>query len=152
MKIVNCHCPYCMTKVRAKEKIEIETFDIMGEQISTRVKSLACLNCKEIFNNKQYPDTSIRSAFDKYRRLHKLINPLKFQDKRIKMNLTHKEIAKLLKVNEKELKYFEEGALQSFILNDKINLFINNRKLKHHIKNMKKGILKTKIETFLKQK
>lgn len=138
------YCDFCGKEVKTKIIIKKETFQVREDAFEINAKVMVCAECgEEIFNEKLDTET-LNSVYDKYRKKHNLLFPDEIKNIRKQYGLSRKDFAKLLNWDEKAIRRYENGAVQTQKQNDLL-LFLREPE------NMRTYLAKKKINLSEKQ-
>ena len=121
------YCEKCEKEVETKIIIRKETFNVCGEDIAVDAQILTCGNCGEELFCEELDSITLISAYNEYRRRHKLLLPDEIKKKREQYGLSQRGFAKLLNWGDKTICRYENGSLQDKAHNSLL-LFLKNPK------------------------
>lgn len=138
------YCEFCGKEVKTKIITKKETFYVREDAFEIDAKVMVCAECgEEIFNEKLDTET-LNSVYDKYRKKHNLLSPDEIKKIRKQYELSRKDFAKLLNWDDKAIRRYENGAVQTQQQNDLL-LFLREPN------NMRTYLTKKKITLSEKQ-
>lgn len=138
------YCEFCGKEVKTKIITKKETFYVREDAFEIDAKVMVCAECgEEIFNEKLDTET-LNSVYDKYRKKHNLLSPDEIKKIRKQYELSRKDFAKLLNWDDKAIRRYENGAVQTQQQNDLL-LFLREPE------NMRTYLAKKKINLSEKQ-
>lgn len=106
------YCETCEKNVKAHVITRREMFTVCGEEIEINADVLVCSECgEEIFCEKLDSQTLI-TAYNEYRKRHKLLLPEEIKRIREQYGLSQRSFAKLLNWGDKTIYRYENGAIQ----------------------------------------
>ena len=111
------YCDVCGKEVETKVIERKETFDVCGEDIEVDAKVLVCAECGEEFFSEELDNAALLSAYNEYRRRHKLLFPDEIQKIREPYGLSQRSFAKLLNWGDKTICRYENGSIQDKVHN-----------------------------------
>lgn len=126
------YCEKCEKEVETKIIIRKETFNVCGKDIAVDAQILTCGNCGEELFCEELDSIALISAYNKYRRRHKLLLPDEIKKIREQYGLSQRGFAKLLNWGDKTICRYENGSLQDKAHNSLL-LFLKNPKNMEHI-------------------
>lgn len=106
------HCEECGREVETKIITKKETYEVCGESIEVDAKILICAECGEEFFCEELDSATLNSAYNQYRRNHKLLFPEEIKVIREQYGLSQRGFAKLLGWGDKTVHRYENGSLQ----------------------------------------
>lgn len=141
---IMAYCDFCGKEVKTKIITKKETFYVREDAFEIDAKVMVCAECgEEIFNEKLDTET-LNSVYDKYRKKHNLLFPDEIKKIRKQYELSRKDFAKLLNWDDKAIRRYENGAVQTQQQNDLL-LFLREPN------NMRTYLIKKKIALSEKQ-
>ena len=111
------YCDVCGKEVETKVIERKETFDVCGEDIEVDAKVLVCAECGEEFFSEELDNAALLSAYNEYRRRHKLLFPDEIKKIREQYGLSQRSFAKLLNWGDKTICRYENGSIQDKVHN-----------------------------------
>lgn len=106
------YCDNCGKEVETKIITKRETYDVCGESIEVDAQVLVCVNCEEEFYSEELDNATLVSAYNEYRRRHKLLLPEEIKKIREQYDLSQRSFAKLLNWGDKTICRYENGSVQ----------------------------------------
>ncbi len=106
------YCDECGKEVEAKIIAKKETYDVCGEAIEVDAQVLVCADCGEEFYSEELDNATLVSAYNEYRRRHKLLLPEEIKKIREQYGLSQRSFAKLLNWGDKTICRYENGSVQ----------------------------------------
>ena len=106
------YCDNCGKEVETKIIMKRETYDVCGESIEVDAQVLVCVNCEEEFYSEELDNATLVSAYNEYRRRHKLLLPEEIKKIREQYDLSQRSFAKLLNWGDKTICRYENGSVQ----------------------------------------
>lgn len=106
------YCDVCGREVETKIITKRETYDVCGEAIEVDAQVLVCADCGEEFYSEELDNATLVSAYNEYRRKHKLLLPEEIKKIREKYGLSQRSFAKLLNWGDKTICRYENGSVQ----------------------------------------
>lgn len=106
------YCDECGKEVETKIIMKKETYDVCGEAIEVDAQVLACADCQEEFYSEELDNATLVSAYNEYRRRHKLLLPEEIKKIREQYGLSQRSFAKLLNWGDKTICRYENGSIQ----------------------------------------
>lgn len=108
------YCEFCGKEVKTKIITKKETFWVRFEDVfEINAKVMVCAECgEEIFNEKLDTETLI-SVYDKYKKKHNLLLSKEIKKIRKQYGLDQRDFAKLLHWDNKSIRRYENGAIQT---------------------------------------
>lgn len=106
------YCDNCGKEVETKIITKREIYDVCGESIEVDAQVLVCVNCEEEFYLEELDNATLVSAYNEYRRRHKLLLPEEIKKIREQYNLSQRSFAKLLNWGDKTICRYENGSVQ----------------------------------------
>lgn len=106
------YCEVCGKEVEAKVIIKNESYTVCGETVDVEAKVLVCGDCGEELFCEEYDSATVVSAYNEYRRRHKLLLPEEIKEIREKYGLSQRSFARLLNWGDKTIYRYENGAVQ----------------------------------------
>lgn len=139
------YCDECGKEVETKVVTQKECYDVCGEQIEVDAQVLVCANCGEELFCEELDSATLVSAYNEYRRRHKLLLPEEIKKIREQYGLSQRSFAKLLNWGDKTICRYENGSVQDKAHNSLL-LFLRNPK------NMRTYLMENEIAIDEKQK
>lgn len=106
------YCDNCGKEVETKIITKREIYDVCGESIEVDAQVLVCVNCEEEFYSEELDNATLVSAYNEYRRRHKLLLPEEIKKIREQYDLSQRSFAKLLNWGDKTICRYENGSVQ----------------------------------------
>jgi putative zinc finger/helix-turn-helix YgiT family protein len=106
------YCEECGREVETKIIIRRESYDVCGETIDVDAHILVCAECGEEFYCEELDNTTLVTAYNEYRRKHKLLLPEEIKRIREQYGLSQRGFAKLLNWGDKTICRYENGSIQ----------------------------------------
>lgn len=106
------YCEKCGNEVETKVVTKKETYNIFGEPIEVDAQVLVCGECGEEFYYEEFDAATLNSAYNEYRRKHKLLFPEDIKKIREQYGLSQRSFAKLLNWGDKTIYRYENGSIQ----------------------------------------
>ncbi len=106
------YCGECGREVETKVIIKKEIYDVFGESINVDAQVLICAECGEEFYCEELDNATLILAYNKYRRIHKLLLPEEIKKIREQYGLSQRSFAKLLNWGDKTICRYENGSIQ----------------------------------------
>lgn len=106
------YCNECGREVDTKIVTEKETYNVCGENVEVEARVLVCAECGEEFYCEDLDNATLVSAYNKYRRRHKLLLPEEIKNIREQYGLSQRSFAKLLNWGDKTICRYENGSVQ----------------------------------------
>ena len=139
------YCDECGKEVETKVVTQKECYDVCGEQIEVDAQVLVCADCGEELFCEELDSATLVSAYNEYRRRHKLLLPEEIKKIREQYGLSQRSFAKLLNWGDKTICRYENGSVQDKAHNSLL-LFLRNPK------NMRTYLMENEIAIDEKQK
>ena len=105
-------CEECGIEVETKIVTKKETYEVCGDIIEVDAQVLVCTDCGEEFYCEELDNATLVSAYNEYRRHHKLLFPDEIKAIREQYGLSQRSFAKLLNWGDKTIHRYENGSLQ----------------------------------------
>ena len=105
-------CEVCEKEVNTKVISRKEIFKVCGEEIEVEAQVLVCAECGEEMFCEELDSATLVSAYNEYRRKHKLLFPEEIKKIREQYGLSQRSFAKLLNWGDKTIFRYENGAVQ----------------------------------------
>lgn len=106
------YCEECGREVETKIITKKESYDVCGEQIEVEAQVLLCAECGEEFYCEELDNATLVTAYNEYRRRHKLLLPAEIKKIREQYGLSQRSFAKLLNWGDKTICRYENGSVQ----------------------------------------
>lgn len=106
------YCEKCGNEVETKVVTKKETYNIFGEPIEVDAQVLVCGECGEEFYYEEFDAATLNSAYNEYRKKHKLLFPEDIKKIREQYGLSQRSFAKLLNWGDKTIYRYENGSIQ----------------------------------------
>lgn len=106
------YCDECGKEVETKIITKKETYVVCGEAIEVEAQVLECADCGEEFYSEELDNATLISAYNEYRRRHKLLLPEEIKKIREQYGLSQRSFAKLLDWGDKTICRYENGSIQ----------------------------------------
>lgn len=106
------YCEECGKESETKVIAKKETYDVCGEAIEVDAQVLACAECGEEFYCEELDNATLISAYNEYRKRHKLLLPEEIRRIREQYGLSQRSFAKLLNWGDKTICRYENGSIQ----------------------------------------
>lgn len=90
------YCDECGKEVETKIITKREIYNVCGEVIEVEAQVLVCADCGEEFYSEELDNATLISAYNEYRRRHKLLLPEEIKKIREQYGLSQRSFAKLL--------------------------------------------------------
>ena len=139
------YCDECGKEVETKVITQKECYDVCGEQIEVDAQVLVCADCGEELFCEELDSATLVSAYNEYRRRHKLLLPEEIKKIREQYGLSQRSFAKLLNWGDKTICRYENGSVQDKAHNSLL-LFLRNPE------NMRTYLMENEIAIDEKQK
>lgn len=104
-------CPVCDNSDGIELVTTKKDFNVRGESFSVDVAYYQCPQCHEEFTDPSLPDP-FASAYEMFRRNHRMLTPQEIRDFRHRFGLTQAELAGILGLGGATLSRYESGRLQ----------------------------------------
>ena len=106
------YCEQCGKETEAKVVSKRESYIVCGELIEVDAQILVCSECGEEFFCEELDNATLVSAYNEYRRKHKLLLPEEIRKIREQYGLSQRSFAKLLNWGDKTICRYENGSIQ----------------------------------------
>ena len=106
------YCEECGREVETIVTKKKESYDVCGEPIEVDAQVLVCSECGEEFFYEEFDTATLISAYNEYRRKHKLLLPEEIKRIREQYGLSQRSFAKLLNWGDKTICRYENGSIQ----------------------------------------
>ena len=106
------YCDECKREVETKVISKKETYDVCGEPIEVEARVLVCAECGEEFYSEELDNATLVSAYNEYRRKHKLLFPEEIRKIREQYGLSQRAFSRLLNWGDKTICRYENGSIQ----------------------------------------
>lgn len=107
------YCEICGKDVETKIITRKESYAVCGEEVEVEAKVMVCTECGEDLFNEELDSATLLNAYSEYRRIHNLLKPEEIKKIREQYGLSQEDFAKLLNWEEKTIRRYENGAVQS---------------------------------------
>ena len=128
------YCDVCGKEVETRVITQPETFKICGEEITVEAKILVCAECNEELFCEELDSQTLVSAYNEYRRRHKLLFPEEIKKIREQYGLSQRSFAKLLNWGDKTINRYENGSLQDKVHNSLLLFLKDPENMKTYLK------------------
>lgn len=119
------YCYECDTFSTYEIKEEETAFEVRGITFYPVIKKAYCLNCGKPIFVESIEKENDRIVYDMYKKFVGLLTSQEITEIRAKYNLTQKGLAQLLDVGEKDITRYENGAIQSKVIDNMLRLIQN---------------------------
>ena len=109
---MNRYCELCGKDVKTKIVSQNETYKVCGENIDVACKVLVCSECGEEIFDEELDSSTLVTAYNEYRRRHKLLLPEEIREIREQYGLSQRSFGKLLNWGDKTICRYENGSIQ----------------------------------------
>ena len=106
------YCEECGREVETSVITKKERYDVCGEPIEVDAQVLVCDECGEEFYCEELDDATLVTAYNEYRKRHKLLLPDEIRKIREQYGLSQRGFAKLLNWGDKTIFRYENGSIQ----------------------------------------
>lgn len=106
------YCEQCGKETETKIVSKKESYNVCGELIEVDAKVLICSECGEELFCEELDNATLVSAYNKYRKKHKLLLPEEIKKIREQYGLSQRSFAKLLNWGDKTIFRYENGSIQ----------------------------------------
>lgn len=106
------YCEECGREIDAKIVVKKEIYEVCGESIEVDARVLTCEECGEEFYCEELDNKTLVTAYNEYRRKHKLLMAEDIKKIREKYGLSQRSFAKLLNWGDKTIRRYENGSIQ----------------------------------------
>ncbi len=106
------YCEICGKEVETKIISRKETFKVCGEDIEVDAQVMVCVDCGEEIFCEELDSATLISAYNEYRKKHKLLLPEEIKKIREQYGLSQRSFAKLLNWGDKTICRYENGSVQ----------------------------------------
>ena len=106
------YCEECEKEIEAKIVIKKESYEVCGESIEVDARVLTCEECGEEFYCEELDNETLVTAYNEYRRRHKLLMAEDIKKIREQYGLSQRSFAKLLNWGDKTIRRYENGSIQ----------------------------------------
>ena len=106
------YCEECGREVETKKITKKESYNVCGEAIEVDAQVLVCVDCGEEFFCEELDNETLITAYNEYRRKHKLLLPEEIKKIREQYGLSQRAFAKLLNWGDKTICRYENGSIQ----------------------------------------
>lgn len=107
------YCEICEKEVETKIITRKENYTVCGEEVEVEAKVMVCAECGEDLFNEELDSATLLNVYNEYRRIHNLLKPEEIKKIREQYGLSQEDFAKLLNWEEKTIRRYENGAVQS---------------------------------------
>ncbi len=114
------YCDQCEKETETKVVSKRESYNVCGDLIEVDAQVLVCSKCGEELFCEELDNATLLSAYNEYRRKHKLLFPEEIRKIREQYGLSQENFAKLLNWEDKR---YENGSIQDKVHNS-ILLFL----------------------------
>lgn len=118
------YCEFCGKEVKTKIITKKETFYVRKEVFEVDSQIMICAECGEEIFNEKLDSATLMSAYNEYRKRHNLLFPEEIKKIRKQYGLSRDDFAKLLNWDDKTVRRYENGAVQTSAQNNLL-LFIS---------------------------
>ena len=139
------YCEECGREVDTRILIKRESYIVCNETIEVDAQILTCAECGEEFYCEELDNATLVTAYNEYRRKHKLLLPEEIRKIREQYGLSQRSFAKLLNWGDKTICRYENGSIQDKAHNS-ILLFLREPE------NMRTYIVENEIAIDARQK
>ena len=127
------YCENCGKEVETKVVHKKETYEVYGEPIDVDAEVLICANCGEELYSEELDTATIVSAYNKYRKRHKLLLPAEIKEIREQYGLSQRAFSRLLNWGDKTIYRYENGSLQDKAHNSLLLLLRDPENMKTYL-------------------
>ena len=106
------YCEECSKEVVTNIITKKESYNVCGDNIEVDARVLVCSECGEEFYCEELDNETLLSAYNEYRRRHKLLSPDDIRKIREQYGLSQRSFAKLLNWGDKTIFRYENGSIQ----------------------------------------
>ncbi len=106
------YCEECGREVDAKIISRKEIYEVCGEPIEAEAQVMVCAECGEDFFCEELDSATLLSAYNEYRRKHKLLFPDEIKKIREQYGFSQRSFARFLNWGDKTIHRYENGAIQ----------------------------------------
>lgn len=106
------YCEECGREVETKIITKKESYNVCGENIEVNAQVLVCVDCGEEFFCEELDNETLITAYNAYRRKHKLLLPEEIKKIREMYGLSQRAFARLLNWGDKTICRYENGSVQ----------------------------------------
>lgn len=106
------YCEECKREVETKVITQKESYIVCGEEIEVDAQVLVCVDCGEEFFCEELDNSTLLTAYNQYRKKHKLLLPEEIKKIREQYGLSQRAFAKLLNWGDKTICRYENGSIQ----------------------------------------
>lgn len=111
------YCEECGREIEAKIVNKKENYEVCGESIEVVARVLTCEECGEEFYCEELDNETLVTAYNEYRRRHKLLMSEDIKKIREQYKLSQRSFAKLLNWGDKTIRRYENGSIQDKVHN-----------------------------------
>lgn len=145
MVLMKKYCEECGREVETILIAKQEQYNVCGEMIEVEAQILTCAECGEEFFCEELDNATLVSAYNEYRKKHKLLLPEEIKRIREQYGLSQRSFAKLLNWGDKTICRYENGSIQDKAHNSLL-LFLREPK------NMRAYLMENEIALDMRQK
>jgi len=106
------YCEVCGKTVSTKVITKREEYNVCGDLIEVDAQILVCAECGEELYCEELDQATLISAYNEYRKRHKLLFPADIRKIREQYGLSQRSLAKLLNWGDKTIFRYENGSIQ----------------------------------------
>lgn len=106
------YCDTCGKEVKIRIITRRESFNVCGEEIVVDAQILVCAECGQELFCEELDSATLVSAYNEFRRKHKLLLPEEIKRIREQYGLSQRSFAKLLNWGDKTICRYENGSVQ----------------------------------------
>lgn len=128
------YCEECGREIDAKIVVKKEIYEVCGESIEVDARVLTCEECGEEFYCEELDNKTLVTAYNEYRRKHKLLMAEDIKKIREKYGLSQRSFAKLLNWGDKTIRRYENGSIQDKAHNSLLLFLREPENMKTYIK------------------
>ncbi|WP_249029542.1 type II TA system antitoxin MqsA family protein [Tannockella kyphosi] len=128
------YCEECGFENETKIVIKKESYEVCGETIEVNARVLTCQECGEEFYCEDLDSETLVSAYNEYRRRHKLLFAEDIKKIREQYGLSQRSFAKLLNWGDKTIHRYENGSIQDKAHNSLLLFLKEPENMKLYIK------------------
>ena len=139
------YCEECGREVDTRILTKRESYIVCNETIEVDAQILTCVECGQEFYCEELDNATLVTAYNEYRRKHKLLLPEEIRKIREQYGLSQRSFAKLLNWGDKTICRYENGSIQDKAHNS-ILLFLREPE------NMRTYIVENEIAIDARQK
>ena len=127
-------CLECLQDVEYEIVVEKTTTLVRDEQITIEERIPKCKCCGERVFVKEIDDENLSNAYDTYKKKKGLLTSMEIKSIREKHGLTQSQFARLLKLGEKSITRYENGAIQDGSIDTLIRMAESESSFKQLVK------------------